>query len=126
MMSEVLRRGKQAQQEEEERLPLNLDIEARKLLDAFELLNVTHVFKRGDLVTARSFSPYRFPMCGAPGIVWEVLENPIPYMERDSTDANSRILLDIVIGVYSEDAFCFFHMPSRYLEPYTGPVADPA
>lgn len=103
--------------------PLNPDIEARKILDAYEQFSVLHQFKPGDLVTCRIGAPYRVPEHGMPAVVWKILDEPVYDGEPDASHMNFLLPLDVVIGVYCHDAFCLFHMPNMYLEPYLGPVA---
>ncbi len=95
---------------------------ARALTARYEALMERYPFKPGDLVTWKpGMSNRRYPKPGKPAVVVAVLEAPVFDQERDSGSPYFREPLDIVLGVYAEEAgktsdFLTWHFDSRRLQ----------
>lgn len=103
------------------------DIAARVLIDMLAAHQARIAsgprFKVGDLVQAVSSSPYRFWTPKRPGIVVEMLAEPVFETGAESTSPSFRLPLDMRVGSIRGGEFMIWHVHSLFFEPYTGPVA---
>ena len=102
---------------------VDLDIEAYKLLDAYNSYNTRHDFKPGMFVRQKSACRgYSTLGQNDIGIVISVFkEHPIIRDDATSTTPHYREVLDMVVASLEDNgdfaAFCHFHVDSRRFEP---------
>jgi hypothetical protein len=93
---------------------------AEQLRALYEMFAVDHAFNPGDLVTWKTgLRNKRLPDEGAPGVVLEVLDEPVYDQDEKPDSAYFRERLDIVVGVLDPAGdLLAFHFDSRRFEPF--------
>ncbi len=99
------------------------EIEARRILDLFNDMNVTNGFATGDLVTwKQGLKNGRYPQKNYPAIVTRIYETPLSRSDMESGSNHFREPLDLVILVDTGDEVSEFHVDSRRFKPYEGQI----
>ena len=94
------------------------------LRERHALLNQTHRFKPGDLVTWKpGLQNRRVPLYGQAAVVIGMLDEPVLDSEQESGSTYFREPLDIVLGVIwdrgpNRGEFVTFHFDSRRFQPW--------
>ncbi len=97
---------------------------AGTLKEAHQSMEVEHKFEVGDLVQFKPRMAIK-KMHGGVAIVRRVLDEPIVSDEQGSGTPYFREPLDIILGLLDKSGdFLEYHMDSRRLEPYTGPMPE--
>lgn len=101
---------------------------ARRLLDHYQELSVSHAFKVGDLVQLKAGcgANYHYPQKSYPAVITELLDPPYVDQEKGSGSPECQLKHDVRIAVLTADgALLEFVFSGRALEPYTGEI-EPA
>lgn len=118
----IKRLAELAQDDETPQDPLLQAGRASTLLERYDAMSVKHTFEPRQLVQ------WKPELCNRKTsgvmVVVKVLDAPVFDDETDSGTPLFREPLDIVVGEFTPNSdYCEFHLDSRRLEPYTGPLA---
>ena len=99
-----------------------LAAKAANLVEALGSYMTVHEFEVGDLVQFK-------PLCKirnweGPGIVVEILDEPVLNKEEDAATPFYCEALNIIVGDFIDGVLMKYHMDSQCLEPYDGPTVE--